>query len=539
MRLFNCGYRRFPFWVKSVILVGIVILLVFLTIQGAGQDAMVNIQLARSPDLLDPARIAAYEEKQLCSLLYESLLEYDPEKGCCKGVLAQEWKEDAGGMVYTFFLRKGARFHNGKPVTSSDVKCSWERVMNPRTSNYSYLLQNVKGAEAVRDGKSLEASGLVVIDERTLRVILKEPDFTFPALVSSPALGIVSQEIVEKCGTEYGKHVNSIVGTGPFRLAKWDQKKITLLKNRRHVSDSFYLSSLSFIVTSNPIEAKRLFERGKVDILAGVPSQFAVSFAEKEGEGCARLLKKPVLSLYFLGFNMEQAPFGKKAELRAGINYALDKGRITGLLLGDGGRSMTGFLPPELVRSEGSSEQTDYEQQDALQLLAVSGHPYGSHLPPLDIVYNDSPGHELMGRFVQDELGKVGVDVNLKKRPWSEYQMELREGKHPFFRLGWEADYPEPGNILACNFASWEREHNNFTKYSNSKFDSLLQDARKERDFTRRQEIYRQAEGVLLTDLPAIPLFQRVAVFVCKDRITGLEIDLLGRLDFSRLTIKQ
>lgn len=534
MRLFNLQGAKVPFWLKCGALIAIVLLLVLLTIRVAGRDSGVNIQIASSPGFLDPARISTYEEKLVCGALYESLLEYDPAMGRCEGVLAGRWEEGAGGTVYTFFLRKEARFHNGKPVTAGDVKYSWERVMNPRLSSYGYLLQNVRGADDVFNGKSRSAAGLMVVDEKTLRVVLKEADLTFPAVVSSPALGIVNREIVEKWGVRYGRRGTSVDGTGHFYLARWDAGRILLSRNRRHKTGSTRLNSLGFVATASPREAGDLFVSGGVDILAGVPSQFALALTGKDEVG-GTLVKKPVLAMYFLGFNMEQKPFGANLNLRRGIDRALDKERITALLLGEGGRCLERFLPPELMGGGNFPVQVHSGRQDALQLLTAAGHPYGSHLPPLTFAFNDSPGHELLGRFVQEELDKAGVEVNLKKRPWPEYQGELRKGEYPFFRLGWEADYPEPGNLLACNFASWERKHNNFTGYSNSRFDSLIKDARKERNIARRLEIYRQAEDIILTDLPVIPLFQKVAVFVVRKGITGFQVDLLGRVDFSRL----
>ena len=149
------------------------------------------------------------------------------------------------------------------------------------------------------------------------------------------------------------------------------------------------------------------------------------------------------------------------------------------------------------------------------------------------MAYNNSSGHETLARLVREELGRVGIVLALQQRPWDEYKKELAKGRYPFFRLGWEADYPEAGNILYYNFAGGEKH--NFTRYSCPEFDSLMEKARCEQNFQQRQEIYCQAEKVLLNDLPVVPLFQRVAVFVLTDRVEGFNIDLLGMIDFKGL----
>ncbi|MDK2880749.1 MAG: peptide/nickel transport system substrate-binding protein [Clostridia bacterium] len=531
MRRFHLSGREIPIWLRCGALAAAVLLVVLLTIRVVEREVGVSVQIARSPAFLDPARISSFEEKLVCGALYESLVEYDPVKDRCKGVLAAAWEEDAGGTVYTFTLRKGARFHNGKPLTARDVKYSWERVMNPRLSSYGYLLQNVEGADEVIGGKRRTAAGLVVVDDRTVRVFLKEPDLTFPAVVSSPVLAVVNRELAEKWGDRYGERGTPVSGTGPFYLARWNDGEILLSKNRRHKTAAASLNSLAFVTTGSTQEARRFFASGRVDILTGVPSRFAGELAGDK----AVLVKKPVLSFYFLGFNMGQEPFGRKVDLRRGIDRAIDKERLSALLLGESGRPLERLLPPELGGGENSPLREGSGRQEALRFLAEAGHPYGLNLSSFHFAFNDTPGHELLGRLIQEELDKVGVEVDLKKRPWKEYLMELRQGEHSFFRLGWEADYPEAGNILACNFAGWERKHNNLTGYGNERFDSLIKEARKERHLSRRRELYRQAEELILADLPVIPLFQKVAVFVVRKGITGFQVDPLGRIDFGIL----
>lgn len=508
-----------------------ILILAVLSVSAANKEASLTIQIAQFPHFLDPARISTYEEKLICGALYETLLSYNPADGSVQGVLAEKWEVDQSGKVYTFILRKGWRFHHGEEVTAQDVKFSWERLLDPEISSYGYLLQNVQGAKEYTEGKCSDVKGLRVINERTLQVKLLETDYTFPALVSSPVLAVVSRDTAVKMGKDYGKKTTSVVGTGPFTLFNWGSDQITLVKNNKYKGTTPRTESLQFIVTGNQQEIKQLLADGKLDILTGVSPQLAATICE-EGKGKLIAVKKPVLSFYFLGFNLEAAPFGQNVELRRAVDQALDNEKLALSLLGDGSKPLNGLLPPELLRKK--DQRVKYaDRKTALKCLAASGHPFGSRLSPLTLVYNNSSGHEMLARLVQEELGQVGIVLALQQRPWDEYKKELAKGRYPFFRLGWEADYPEAGNILYYNFAAGE-EHN-FTRYSSAKFDSLMKKARCEQDFQRRQEIYRQAEKVLLNDLPVVPLFQRIAVFVLTDEVEGFNADLLGMIDFKLL----
>jgi ABC-type transport system substrate-binding protein len=526
---------RFRHWKPVSIIAGFLILLALLAFRIMSPEPGIGVQIARSPVLLDPARTSSYEEKLINSALYETLVAYDPEKNVSKGVLADRWDVSQGGSVYTFYLHKGRRFHDGTQVTAQDIKTSWERVLDPAVGNCGYLLKNVAGSDERAGGTAKNVSGLVVIDQYTFRVVLKEPDWTFPAVASSPSLAIISQKTAASHGAGYGKTSASVAGTGPFRLASWDKDKLVLKRNTKYAGSRPHLKTLTFTVVSRPQEVIRLYNAGRLDVLAGATAQTLSSLSEKDGQNGFTTFKKPVLTLYFLGFNIKQAPFDKSG-LRQAIGLAIDGSAVEQQFLGDGGKPLSGFVPPELYSpAQPGAEQVQRGPDQALQALAAAGYPYGLDLPSMSYGYNDSPGHDYLAHLLQEQLGKVGIELQLKKTPWQDYQASIRSGSYTFFRLGWEADYAEPGNLLHFNFDSTEKHRNNLTGYSNSGFDALLQQARSEQDPARRQELYRRAEEMMLADAPVIPLFQQVALFGLRKGVAGFDVDLLGRVDFERL----
>ncbi|MDD4261953.1 MAG: ABC transporter substrate-binding protein, partial [Syntrophaceticus schinkii] len=174
------NWREVQFRVRCTAASAVFLVLVFISIWAVATDVSVTIQIAQLPDYLDPAKISTFEEKLICGAVYETLLDYDPESGISKGALAEQWKVDATGTVYTFTLRKEACFHNSKTVSAGDVKFSWERLSDPETSGYGYLLNNVQGAKDVLNGKCSHLEGIKIVNAHTLQVTLLEPDYTFP-----------------------------------------------------------------------------------------------------------------------------------------------------------------------------------------------------------------------------------------------------------------------------------------------------------------------------------------------------------------------
>jgi peptide/nickel transport system substrate-binding protein/oligopeptide transport system substrate-binding protein len=496
------------------------------------------VQIDSPPALLDPAGASSYAEKLIDSALYETLVVYDPEQHLCKGLLADEWDASQGGSIWTFHLRKGLRFHDGTQVTAQDVKASWERVLTPATGNCGYLLDNVVGSDGFVDSSAGDVSGLVAVDQYTLRVVLKEPDWTFPAVASSPSLAIVSQKAVARYGPAYGKKAGAVAGTGPFRLVAWDKDKLVLQRNTRYAGPLPQLKTLTFLAVSRPQEISSLYEAGMLDVLTEAPAQVLASLScpsgpSPDGQADFTIFKKPVLNIYFLGFNLKQPPFNN-LQMRRAISLAVDRSAIASQLLGNGANVLNGFLPPELTPGEQpEASQVKQDNGHALQAMAGAGYPYGLGLPQLSYAYNDSPGHDYLAQLLQDQLDKVGVDLQLKRIPWQDYETAIRSGSYSLFRLGWDADYPDPDNLLYFNFDSTEKT--NLTGYDSAKFDALLQQARSEQDPGRRQEIYLQAEQTLLADAPIIPLFQQVAVFGLRKGIAGFDVDLLGQVDFAQL----
>ncbi len=493
--------------------------LLLLVLFCASRGGRVAVQVARPPRSLDPARPGGFEERLVCGALYEPLVSYDPSTGRAAVVLAARWEVGGGGRIYTFYLREDARVHSGKRVTAADVKYSWERVLR---GDCSYLLQGVCGAGEARRGGG--ARGITALDSRTLRVCLERPDWTFLARASSPVLAVVSREAVERAGRKYGAPGTRVVGTGPFLLARWEGKVLHLRRFHRWHGTKPILSRLDFYCESDQQKVRALFAAGRLHVLAGVAHPAA--YRKKKG---VSVVRQPVPAVYFLCWNLEH-PGARASSLRAAVAAAVDREEITEKLLGEAGEPQEQLIPPELL----PPAQASAPGGSAIALLAAAGHPYGAGLPPLELASNAGRGHEALGRFLQEQLGRVGLDMRLRFSPWEASLAGHRKSAYGFFRLGWEADYPEPGSFLLPLFSA--SAPHNYTGYQDPGFEACLTRAREERDFARRAEVYREAERFLLRTHAVIPLFRRVVFFVLCPGVRGFQVDALGMVDFARLS---
>jgi ABC-type transport system substrate-binding protein len=575
-------YRQYNrLWRYRFILaiIGGLLLIAYAVWRSVNPNPQLVLQISGPPVSLDPARASSYEERLIDGALYERLVAYDPETRLARGILAEKWDVSQGGQVYTFYLRQNLCFDDGSPVTAQDVKASWERVLDPGVGNCSYLLTNVAGSDEKESGASKDVSGLVAVDRYTFRVVLKEPDYTFPMVASSPILAVISQKAATKQGEAYGKTPAAVVGTGPYRLVSWGKDRLVLQRNRRYAGDWPQVKTLTFLVVSRPDQVISLCQAGKLDVLAEPPPQALSALVAKAGSSGFTVLKKPVLNLYFLGLNLKQAPLDSK-DLRRAIGQAIDKAAVADQSLGNEAKALSGFLPADLIargtaqgQAAGASgqsaatvtaaesaggqpvqapqaaqgtggqpgqapqaaESAGGQPDAATQALAAAGFPYGMGLPTLTLAFNDSPGHDYLAHLIQGDLEKVGVNLQLKSVPWQNYEAAVRTGAYALFRLGWDADYAEPGNLLYFNFDSAEKSRGNLTGYSSSEFDSLMRQARAEQSDDRRLEIYRQAEQVLEQDAPIIPLFQQVLQLGLRKEVSNCKVDLLGMIDFDHL----
>jgi ABC-type transport system substrate-binding protein len=475
-----------------------------------------TLRLAMPTDLvsLDPALAFDTVSESFLMLLYDGLLEYDDGTKLLPG-LATDWSVSADQRRYTFHLRRGVRFSNGREVTASDFVYSMERNLDPKTAGLteSYF-EGIAGAKDFRAGKAAHVRGLVAASEDTLVIEIEAADPTFIYALTLPGSFVVPREAVEKSGASFGAHP---VGTGPYRLAEWRRGvKMRFERNplyRR--ADRQYLDAIEVMEGGDPALHLMMFERGEVDIAditgePGIPIPDIIRIRNSP-RWRGQIESIAAAFSWYLALNTEMAPFND-LKVRQAMNCAVDRDKIV-RLLHDTVIPAKGILPPSIPGFNPKLAGYPYDPARARRLLAESGHAGGF---PCKLWYEGgNPILEIAASSVQYDLGQVGITAQLNPVTLAAFlDSSARRRTMQCGLSGWSQDYPDPSDFLDTQFNGnriTDEGCNNVVFYNNPRVNALLGEAAACGEPAKRLGLYQAAEQEIVTDAPMVPLFfQRI-----------------------------
>ncbi len=447
--------------------------------------------------------------------------------------IAERWEKSQDGKTYTFYLRHGVKFHDGREVKASDFKYSWERACNPDTGSQTAVtyLGDIVGAEDVLFGRAKEISGIRVIDDYTLEVSIDAPKAYFLCKLTYPTAFVLEEANVE-ARRDWWQQPK---GTGPFKLREWKRGELSILeRNELHYVERAKVEQVVFHLLAGVPMA--MYEKGEIDV-APVWRDYIDTVMDEDGPFYQELAITPELSLSFIGFNASKAPFDD-ANIRRAFCYAVDKERIIELTLRDMVSKADGILPPGMPGYNEDLEGIGYDVDKAKELIAASKYGDVSNLPPITLTVSGYGGNipDYLGAVIQDWRQNLGVEVSVRQLEPEDFIYNLREEKDEIFVLAWVADYPDPHNFLHNLFHSEAK--NNFFDYANPELDSLLDRAAIEQDEALRLSLYRQAEQKIVDEAPCVPLCFSANYVLIKPYVKGYVLNPLGIPDLSKVHIE-
>ncbi len=465
-----------------------------------------------NPREYDPATTHGSGDK----LLYSGLVSFDPQLNLVPE-LADTWAVSLDGTVYTFHLRPDARFHNGKPVTAQDVIYSWERAADPKLNSDTVLtyLGDIVGVKERQAGQAASISGLQAIDDHTLQVSIDAPKPYFLQKLTYPTAFVVDRANVES-GSEWYRTPN---GTGPYRLARWDKFKSILYER----NDDYYLQppKISYVIlqlyTGDPL---RLYESGDIDVV-GIGGSSLPRFQDPAEPMHADLRDGVSLCTGMIIFDNQQAPFDDP-KVRQAFTQAFDREKYIDIVTHDNALPARGPLPPGLPGYNSALTGLDYDPQAARQLLSESKYGSAAKLPPIVFTIGGhgsdiGAGVSALAQMWQNNLGITITIENIEPDKYSDLTHAGQHGQ--IFTGGWCADYPDPENFTDVLFYTGAQQ--NQSNYSNPQVDALLEQARTERDATKRLQLYQQAEQQIVNDAPMIFTTHSLAHVLVKPYLQG------------------
>ena len=485
-----------------------------------------RVPLASEPITLDPALYTDIYAMNIAANLFDGLVEFDKNLNVVPAI-AKLWKISRDHRTYTFRLRKGVRFHNGREVKADDFVFSFSRILSPEIeSPAAPFFLNIIGAKAFKEGKRKEVAGLTAPDPYTLKVELEEPFAPFLSILAMINAKVVPKEAL---GPDFGKQP---VGTGPFRFRAWDPgKEIVLEANQSYFEGPPYLDILRFRIYPN-IEWEKIFadfEKGLLE-QSIVPSNiYEKVISDAHYKERYNLMSKPLLNLVYIGLNTKLDPL-KDPRVRQAIYYAVDRKKITQEITKRGSVPAIGVLPPGIAGYDPNFRGYPYNPKKALELLAKAGYPEGRGLGPIEIwtVSKAESVHNELEAYKR-YLAEVGLElVPRVAENWKEFLELINKRKVPMFYAAWYADYPDADNFLYVLFHS--KSKINRMGYSNPEVDELLEQARMEKDYMKRVELYRDIQKRVMGEAPIICQHVNSFSYIFQPWVKGVELSHLGAI---------
>ncbi|MEP2641973.1 ABC transporter substrate-binding protein [Roseobacter sp.] len=485
-----------------------------------------NIVVTYKDDVatLDPAIGYDWQNWSMIKSIFDGLMDYEPGTTTLRAGLADSYAVSDDGMVFTFTLRSGVTFHNGREMTAEDVKYSLDRVTNPTTqSPGAGFFGAIMGYDDIAAGTTDSLSGVKVLDASTVEITLTRPDATFLHVMALNFASIVPKEAVDAAGDDFGKHP---VGTGAFKLAEWTLgQRLVLEKNATYWRDGVpYLDAVTFEVGQEPVVALLRLQNGEVDVPGdGIPpAKFQEVMADPEQ--AARVVEGGQLHTGYITLNVNTPPMDD-VRVRQAINMAINKERIVQII---NGRAVpaTQPLPPTMPGYTDGYDGYAFDADAAKALLAEAGHPDGFETELF--VMNTDPNPRI-AQAIQRDLDSIGVKAAIKSLAQANVIEAGGAGTAPMIWSGgmaWIADFPDPSNfygpILGCDGAvegGW-----NWSWYCNADLDAM---ATKADSLTgtdkidERMQMWSDVYMGVMADAPWVPVFNEQRYTMKSPRMGG------------------
>ncbi|CDM89576.1 oligopeptide ABC transporter substrate-binding protein OppA [Xenorhabdus bovienii] len=476
------------------------------------------------PQSLDPHKIEGVPESNIARDLFEGIVINGPNGEILPGV-ATHW-ENQEFKVWTFHLRKDAKWSNGDPVTAQDFVYSWRRLADPNTASpYASYLQyaHIINVDDVIKGKQKpESLGVKALDDHTFQVTLSEPVPYLVRLLIHSTMSPVHRATVEKYGDRWTQPKN-FVGNGAYKLKSWSINERLVFERSPTYWDNknTIINQVTFLPISSEVTDVNRYRSGEIDMTySNLPIEL---FQKLKKEIPDQLRVNPYLCTYFYEINNQKPPFNDP-RVRTALKLGMDRDLITNKVKNQGDTPAYGWVPPYIAdfKDEKPDWYTKLNQQqrneEAKKLLAEAGFSKDNPLK-ISLLYNTSDLHKKMAIAAAAIWKKnIGAEVSLENQEWKTFLDTRHQGNYDIARAGWCADYNEPTTFLNVKLSY---SSNNTAHYKSEAFDALMKEALKVKTDAERVEIYKQANALIDKDSAVVPLYYYVSTRLVKPYVGG------------------
>jgi ABC-type transport system substrate-binding protein len=458
---------------------------------------------------LDPVRSAGTPAEMVRRHLYEGLV-YGDSQNRIYPHLAEKWEVSKDGLTWTFYLKKGVKFHDLSPFTAHAVKKSFDRLLDLGVgSNRRYMYTFI--------------DQIKVIDDYTVQIITKEPKANFLNLLTESGAFPISPAALDK----YGKDIaDNPCGTGPFKLQKKvTGEYVTLSRFDEHWKGRPRLSEIKFVTVPEEATRVTMIENGEADFIVNVPPQ---DMKRLEGDRDLTIRKDQSNRVAHIGLNVRKPPFDNP-KVRQALNYGVDRELIIRGVCNGVGIPAKSIIAPA-TWGYASISPYSYDPEKAKDLLAQAGYAKGFKAKlwtPQGRYFRDKE----TALAVAGQLRKVGVELDVEVIDWGQYLKELKLGlnegnKTEAYMLGWESITGEASYIINTVFASKNAAPAGWNTmfYTNPRLDEINEVSSKTMDDRKRAELFKEAQEIAVREAAWIPLYVYEQVSAHRSDLKGIGV---------------
>jgi peptide/nickel transport system substrate-binding protein len=480
------------------------------------EPGAVTFLIETMPTNLDPRIGTDAVSERLDGLIFSSLVELDAER-IPRGDLAENW-ETPDPVTYVFHLRSSVKFHDGRPLTSADVKYTFDSILD-RT-----VISPKRGSLALI--RSIDAP-----DAGTVIFHLQEPDAGFLWEIARPEIGIVPAG----SGADFS---TQLTGTGPFRFVSAEQDDNVLIeRNDGYFGGAPKISRVRFRVVPEAIVRALELRKGSADVEVNSLTPDMIPVLRRQPT--VDVTDAPGTNYQYIAFNLDDSALAKR-EVRQALAYATNREEIIQYLYRGQAHTADGPLPKSSWAYEPGIRRYEYDPQQAERLLDTAGFPRqsaaGGMRVKLTLKTTTEESSRLLAAVLQEQWRKIGVDLDVRPLEFATLFSDMARGSFEIFTLRWIGANNDPDTFFDYIFdsrkippAGANRGH-----YRNPRIDALLDQARAEGDREKRREVFSKIQKIIAEDLPYVSLWFMDNVSVHRKRISGVELSPTGDYDFLR-----
>lgn len=497
--------------------------------------------LTMEPISIDPGLVLDNSTYDVIQQVYEGLTGIT-EKNEVVPLLAESMPTvSPDGKTYTFVLRKGVRFTNGRDLTAKDVQFSILRMLDPALSSPTAMIEldDIVGAKEVSTGKAKELVGLTVVDDRTIRFRLVGPRPYFPGKLATVYI-VAEEEVAKGPKNEAGAHLidaTNSVGTGPYKLLEYSrQQKITLVANPDYWGGKPPLERIERPILLDVKTIRNLYDTGQLDLIVITPAAYSSLRDDPVLKDQVHINDRALATFVQLS-QKQYAPF-RDRRVRQALALATDRDAIVQDVLYKAGVKAESLLPPGLPGYSPTFLGLPHDVERAKRLLAEAGYSKDKPLPPFTFLYTENqPVSVLVVQSLQEQWAAAGITVNLRGMEGGALQKAILGRDYDAVIGSWSPNYPDPQGIFSALLLPGSV--GNYSGYDSSAFKTVCQAADTTPNSPRRWQLYEQAMRIARDDSPLIPLYFMGEVNLVSPHVSGLRESLIWRLPHTRTRVRE